>query len=310
MDCSTIIVSYNTFSFTRDAVASVLETAAELDHEVIVVDNNSPDRSADRLREAFPESTHPNVHILFNPDNAGFSRANNQGAAIARGDVLFFLNPDTLVHGTALADLCTFLREHPEAGAVGPHVMNEDGTDQASVASFTTPFRLVRHYLPFLALFASQLRRDDHHPTATQPVDIVKGCALAMRRDVFDRVGGWDESYFMYSEERELCFATRRAGYTNYFVHHAHITHFGGVSSRSQYVEQMLIQQRSALNYLRRHHSTPTLILNRMLGILGYGSRALLFPVAAALRPAAASDYKLRGKAAQRLFRWFMFEYS
>ena len=310
MDCSTIIVSYNTFDLTREAVATALAAAGGLAHEVIVVDNNSPDDSAARLRAAFPEATHPTVHVVANAENAGFGKANNQGAALARGNVLFFLNPDTVVHGQAIGTLYAFLTAHPDAGAVGPRVFNPDGTDQLSTSSFLTARRILAHHLPVGSLLRGKDRRQDAIPTTTQSVDIVKGCALALRRAAFDAAGGWDESFFMYSEEAALCLALREAGFTNYYVREAEITHYGGVSTWDNYAEQQVVQQRSALQFLRRHHSAGLVAFYRITGVLGFGLRAALFPLLTRLRPHNASDYRRRGQAASALFRWFLHPHS
>ena len=310
MDCSTIIVSYNTFALTRAAVETALAAADGLAHEVIVVDNHSPDDSAARLRTAFPATEHPNIHILANTENAGFSKANNQGAARAQGTVLFFLNPDTLAHGQTVRTLFDFLTSHPEAGAAGPHVLNADGTDQPSTASFMTVRGILRHHLPVGSLLRGKDRRQDVIPSTTQPVDIVNGCALALRREAFDAVGGWDTSYFMYAEEAELCYALRQAGYTNYFVREAQITHYGGASTEDRYAAQQIVQQRSALQFLRRHHGRWFVGWYRLTGVLGFGFRALLFPLLRRLRPQHAAAYRRRGQAATTLFRWFLFDFS
>ncbi len=307
MDCSTIIVSYNTFDLTRAAVEAALAAAGDLAHEVIVVDNDSPDDSAARLRAAFPEAENPRVHIIANTENAGFSKANNQGAARAQGTVLFFLNPDTLAHNHAIRTLYDFLTTHPDAGAIGPHVLNADGTDQPSTSSFPTTRRILRHHLPLGSLLRGKDRRDDAIPSTTQPVDIVNGCALALRREAFDAVGGWDASYFMYTEEAELCYALQQAGYTNYFVRAAQITHYGGASTQDTYAAQQLVQQRSALQFLRRHHSRWFVAWYRATGALGFGLRAVLFPLLARLRPERAAAYRKRGQAAAALFGWFFF---
>lgn len=309
MDCSTIIVSYNTFELTRDAVRTALESAPALEHEVIVVDNNSPDQSADLLREAFPIPTHPDVHIIANKENVGFSKANNQGAAQAKGDVLFFLNPDTVVRGNAIQRLVAFLRARPDLGAVGPRVLNPDGSDQASTLPFQTAGSLLHHYLPIGDLLRGADRRTDMIPDASQPVDIVVGCALALRRDAFDEVGGWDESYFMYAEETELCWNLREAGYTNYFLREAEIIHYGGASSRDHYTEQQLLACQSAARFLRRHNRW-LVGLNRLAGFLGFAGRAVAFDVLAWLRPERAEEYRPRREAASVLWRWFLTDYS
>jgi N-acetylglucosaminyl-diphospho-decaprenol L-rhamnosyltransferase len=310
LDCSTIIVSYNTFALTEEAVRSALASGASLHHEVIVVDNASPDDSARQLRESFPEADHPNVHVVASAENLGFARANNVGARRATGRVLFFLNPDTVVRGDAIERLVACLEAHPEAGAVGPRVLEADGSDQSSVRPFCTAGELLRHYIPVLALFRRDARRQDPILKQTQPVDIVCGCALAVRRDAFERVGGWDEAYFMYAEEDELCWALRRAGLVNYFLREAEIVHYGGQSTQHAPADFHVMERRSALQFLRRHGGPGLVALNRVAGAIGFGGRALAFHALARLRPADADGYRRRGEAASALWRWFVFDYS
>jgi GT2 family glycosyltransferase len=310
MHCSTIIVSYNTFPLTEAAVRSALRAADNLEHEIIVIDNASPDGSGARLASAFPRDTFKNIHVIQNESNVGFARANNQGARIAQGDVLFFLNPDTVVRDHAIWILHNFIMTHPEAGAVGPHVVNPDGTDQSSTARFLTAREIIRHHLPITSLLRGQDRRQGPVPETTSRADIVNGCALAIRRDAFDEVGGWDESYFMYAEETELCYSTVRRGYANYFVRESQIVHYGGASSLENYAAQQVVQKRSGLKFLRRHHSPSLVRLNRMAGILGFGGRIVIFGLLSRLRPARRSDYRRRGEAASTVFRWFLREYS
>lgn len=307
MDVSVIIVSYNTYTLTHEAVASAFSATPDLAIEVIVIDNNSPDASAPRLQAAFANSN-LNLTIIENKDNAGFSAANNQGAALAKGRHLFFLNPDTVVHDGAIKAMADFLDQHPKAGAIGPHVLNTDGTNQVSVAYFTNAWRILQHHIPLFNVFGNAA--DTRYPRETKPVEVVKGCAIMIHRDTLEAVGGWDERYFMYSEETELCLALHNAGYTNYFVKEACITHHGGQSSMAYYAEQQVVQQRSALQFLRRHHNLPTRWVHRLSGLIGFGCRALIFPIAAAIRPSQATHYKLRGEAASRLFRWFLTEYA
>lgn len=310
MDCSTIIVSYNTFELTRAAVQSALDSGRTLRHEVIVVDNASPDNSYAKLQKAFPESDYSNVHITAGEKNRGFSAASNEGARRASGCILFFLNPDTFVHDDAIPRLVSLLNERPEIGAVGPRVLNTDGTDQYSVLPFTTIGELIRHRIPLTAILRRDSRRKDPIQAQSGQVDIVKGCALAIRRDVFNMVGGWDESYFMYSEEVELCWSLRSMGFSTYFLREAVITHHGGAATRERYVEHQLMTAQSTLKFLRRHGSPLLLITNRVTGLLGFGARAALFPLLAQLRPLESEEYRLRGRAAAALWRWYLFQYS
>ncbi|MDT0633173.1 glycosyltransferase family 2 protein [Rubrivirga sp. S365] len=300
MDCSTIIVSYDTFDLTREAVRSALEAAPGLRHEVVVVDNDSPDGSAARLRAAFAGDAR--VRVVESGGNVGFAAANNVGAGRSSGRVLFFLNPDTVVHGDAVARLVAYLDGHPEAGAVGPRVLNGDGTDQVSTSPFDTAQSIARH---LLALPAPRPPLD-----RPAPVDVVKGCALALRREVFDAVGGWDERYFMYAEENELCLALARAGRQNAFVPDAVVTHIGGAASAGRYAEQQVVASRSHAAFLRRHGSPALARFHRAGSAVGYGARAVAFRALARLRPARAADYRRRGDAAAAIWTWAVFDYS
>ncbi len=299
LDCSTIIVSYNTFELTRAAVASALDAAGALAHEILVVDNASPDRSAALLTDAFRGDDR--VRVVAQNGNAGFSAANNVGARLARGRVLYFLNPDTVSHGASVETLVRFIDTTPGAGAVGPRVRNADGTDQASVARFDTLWSLLRFYVP--------VRPAAPLPAQTARVDVVIGCALAIAREAFDRVGGWDERYFMYAEEFELCWQLRDAGYASYYVREAEITHLGGQAGLDRYTEQQLINARSGVAFLRRHYPAYVLWANRAGGAAGFAVRDAAFAALARLRPAQAADYRRRGHAARALWTWYALTY-
>ncbi|HET6566600.1 MAG TPA: glycosyltransferase family 2 protein, partial [Rhodothermales bacterium] len=281
-----------------------------LAHEIIVVDNASPDHSAERLRQAFPPADYPDVHVISNEQNVGFARANNQGAAIAKGKVLFFLNPDTVVYGSLIRTLHDFLLTHPAVGAVGPRVLNPDGSDQPSTSRFVTVWGILRHRLPLCTFLYFKDRRDDPIVSKTSAVEIVNGCALAIARATFDVVGGWDETYFMYSEETELCYNLAEKGYVNYYVREAEVLHYGGVSSREHYAQQQVMAARSNITFLRRHHDPALLAFSRITGIVAYGLRIFFFRAKAWFRPEAKTDYDQRRRAAAALFKWFLFEHS
>ena len=302
MDVSTIIVSYNTFALTRDAVRTALTAAPGLRQEVIVVDNDSPDDSGRRLQQAFADDDR--VTVLVTGENAGFAAANNRGAAVADGRVLYFLNPDTVSHADATARLAAYLDARPDAGAVGPRVLNDDGTDQPSTSSFVGVGDLARHYLPFLGA-----RRPGPEGGA-QTVDVVKGCALAVRRDAFDAVGGWDERTFLYAEEDELCWALAEAGYVNVYLPDAVVTHLGGAATSADFERHQVLAYQGSAAFLRRHAPRHVVGLNRALGVIGFGFRSAAFPLLARLRPSDADDYKRRGDAARALCRWFVRDYA
>lgn len=308
MDLSVVIVSYNTFALTREAVETARASGdrARLRHEVIVVDNASPDRSGPRLAETFAHD--PHVTVVCNDGNPGFSAANNQGAALSSGRNLFFLNPDTRTLGDALGTLVAYLDAHPGAGAVGPRVLNADGSDQPSVGFFPTAARLVRHYLPVLDGLRGHSARQDAVLSASAPVEVVNGCALALRRDAFEAVGGWNEGIFMYAEEDELCLHLARAGRAAYFLREAEIVHLGGQSTAERFAEQQVVVQRSYAAFLHQHF--PHLVaLDRLLGTVGFGLRAVVYALWLRRSP---DDPALRQRydAARRLARWYRRSYA
>ncbi|MGA7304962.1 MAG: glycosyltransferase family 2 protein [Rhodothermales bacterium] len=310
MDCSTIVVNYNTWELTVDAVRSALAGAGKLQHEVIVVDNGSTDDSVKQLESAFAAEFKDNVSLIVNEENHGFSKGNNIGASAARGDVLFFLNSDTIVHDSAIEVLYHFVRKRPEAGLVGPLVLNADGTEQASTFAMLTAFRIIRHNIPIWSLILGKDKREDYVPSQTEPVDSLNGCAIAVRREVFERIGRWDESYFMYAEDRELSFAALQHGLVNYFCREASITHYGGASSWKDYHKQQVVALRSALEFLRRHHGRTIRAVFRISGAIGFGLRVPIFGLWERSRPELAEDYRRRKMAAAELFHWFVREFK
>ncbi len=307
MDLSVIIVSYNTFDLTRAAIESVLANTPPPTTEIIVVDNNSPDQSGQKLVDHFDLSAQQNLTIVQLQKNIGFSAGNNVGATRATGRVLLFLNPDTIVLPGALNKL--FLAAMTAGiGAVGPRVYNADKSDQKSVSHFPSFTTMIRHYLPLGALLRKDIRKSVEVPKNNESVDTIKGCAIALRRQVFEEVGGWDESYFLYSEETELCYQIKLLGYVNRFVRDAEIIHFGQASiSKEDYAKQQVVQSRSALQFLQRHSSRSAVMINRVLGSLGFGIRSLVFGLIG--RVGGNDDYKLRAQASRALFKFYTFDY-
>lgn len=296
MDCSTIIVSYNTYALTHEAVRTALRSSSTISHEVIVVDNESPDESEQKLRNAFAADAR--VRIVGSGGNVGFSAANNIGARLATGRVLFFLNPDTVVLDDAVPVLVAFANATPSAGAVGPRVLNPDRSVQRSTMRLPSVRALLHHRFPVLP--PPRLPLD-----APSRVEVIVGCALAIRRDVFDEVGGWDERYFMYSEEKELCRGAAELGRHSYFVPRAQIIHYGGQASLDRYAEQQLLVAQSESAYLERHAGPGLRALARVSGAVGFGGRAALFRLLAWLSPRKRADYSRRASAADKLWRYY-----
>lgn len=283
---SVVLVNYKVPQLTIEAVRSVLASGRRLDGEVevIVLDNASGDDSMERLRTAF--GAEPRVKLLESATNLGFARGNNQAITEARGDYLLLLNPDTLV-GESTLDYClTFLRTHPEAGAVGPRLINQSGamhpeckrgvpTLWHSFCRFTRLYRLAPHSAWLNGYYQGHLSPDE-----VQQVPVLTGAFLMMRRALYQAVGGLDERYFMYGEDIDLCYTIERAGYHNYYLP-TPVLHYKGESEQAvdkvRYEENFYGAMR--LFYLKhqgeswwsRHVTTPlvlaTINLQRRLAL-------------------------------------------
>jgi len=215
-DLSIVIVNWS----TREDLLKCLESLGEFPAQVVVVDNASSDGSAGAVRERFPR-----VELIENRRNAGFARANNQAFARARGRYILLLNPDTVANGDAIRGLVDFMDRTPRAGAAGLQLRFPDGRLQNSYDSFPTfGSELISKHLMRL-LFPGRYPSKRVIPTGPIPVDLVIGACLILRREVVDALGGFDERYFLFMEEADLCFRIWRAGWEIYHLPHHSIIH-------------------------------------------------------------------------------------
>ncbi len=284
---SIIVVNWNTRNLLAGCLASVMETAGDLDPEVWVVDNASSDGSAAMVRERFPQ-----VRLIENVQNIGFARANNQALAQADGRYLLLLNSDTIVKPGALRALVEFMDAHPDAGAVGARLLNADGSLQPSCHPMLTPWREF-----WRLLFLETMRRCATYDMARWDVDtprqveVIKGACLMVRREALDQVGQLDEGYFMYTEEVDLCYRLAQAGWKLYWVPQAQVVHYDGQSAK-QVAERMYVQlYRSKVQFYRKFGGERQARLFKRLVRLAYGPRIGVAMLAApfSLRLAAAS---------------------
>lgn len=245
------IVNYNTRDHLRECLTTV---AAAGTAEVVVVDNGSTDGSADMVRAEFPGVT---LHVAH--ANPGYGGGANRAVARCRAEHVLLLNSDTRLRPGALAALAAYMDEHPRVGVVGPRLLNPDGTLQPSCFPFPTPLApaLQRHPLDGLLALVPALRERRlgtwSHDRARR-VPWVLGAAMLLRRAAFEAAGGFDEGFFLYFEEVDLCYRLRAAGWETHFVPATEVTHVGRVST-SQYRPATLAQScRSAELFYRRHY--------------------------------------------------------
>ena len=240
LDLSICIVNWNTEAVLEGCLRSVYQQTRGISYEIFVVDNASKDGSVEMVRTLFPS-----VHLIVNLENRGFAAANNQVIPLAKGRYILFLNPDTLIHDGAPNTMIQFMERHPEAGAVGCKLLNEDGSVQPSIRRFPS-FSValiestILRRVPFLRRKIKDFKLEGFSFDKAEEVDAVCGAALLVRKDVLDGVGLMDEAYFMFIEEMDLCHRIKAKGHKVYFAPEAHITHLGG-ESRNQTTEGLMI---------------------------------------------------------------------
>ena len=249
---SIIIVSWNTCDLLRRCLTSIEAQRGNLEVEVIVVDNQSHDGTPEMIRAEFPQ-----VILIEAKANLGFSVGNNVGLAQARGEWLMLLNPDTEVVGDALPTLVRFLQEHPAVGLVGPDIFYADGSRQPTRHRFPSPFTLFvtsTPLYPFLACYLHHYYMTDKPVDEPQAVDWLSGAALLLRREVYERVGGLDERFFMYFEETDWQRRIKAAGWSICFVPSATIHHDEDASSSQVVALRHIRFNRSRIRYASKWH--------------------------------------------------------
>ncbi|MCX6023911.1 MAG: glycosyltransferase family 2 protein [Chloroflexi bacterium] len=259
IDVSVVIVSWNVQGLLRRCLASAIaERRAGLTVEIIVVDNASHDGSAELVASGYPDVT-----LIANQDNRGVGRGCNQGIAAARGRTVLLLNPDAELRPGSLAAMLAHLDAHPETAAVGPQLLNDDGTVQPSRRRFPTlaglflMSTLIEYRLPNLPLFRGFYcaDRSDSEP---QPVDWLVGACLLLRRTALEQIGGLDERFFMYFEETDWFQRAADAGWTAAYLPGAAAVHAGGRSSAQDLPLRHIRFNASRLQYAEKHFGALT----------------------------------------------------
>lgn len=284
VDLSIIIVSWNVADILHDCLSSLY--ASDLGGrtvEVIVVDSASTDRTVAMLRADFPQVT-----VLAQTENLGYTRCNNIGLRAATGRHLLLLNPDTLILDDALAQLSAYLDANPLVGLVGPHTLNDDRqTTQSTRRRFPTR-RLAFFEGTWLEPIAPAgwlraYRVEEHDDRATFPVDWMQGSCLMARREVYDQIGGLDEGFVMFYEELDWCKRAKDAGWGVVYVGAAQIVHLGGRSTDQASARKHIYFNESKLRYFHKVYGAAFAGFLRAVLLVGYGWQLALEWVKGAL---------------------------
>lgn len=290
---SIIVVNFNTRALLGDCLAS-LRGQDNVEAEVLVIDNHSSDGSPDLVRREYHE-----VRLIENPENLGFSKANNIGLRAAAGGYILLLNSDTVVRPNALRAMVEFMDAHPEAGAVTCRLLNADGTLQACVSRRPGPHMLflrlfgfsrlvsgerARHFLARClgSLLGSTIRSYLAPYQADQlPVEVenISGACLMLRRQAVEQVGLLDERFFMYFEDMDYCIRLRKAGWKLFYVPTGEIVHLVGRSSGGRMRDYSLHSYQSLFYFYKKHYPGYDLFLVRAIVFIASCARWLHFRI-------------------------------
>lgn len=253
---SVIIVNYNVQHFLEQCLYSVRKAAQRVETEIFVVDNNSVDGSVQMVREKFPE-----VHLISNPDNLGFSKANNQAMRIARGEYVLLLNPDTVVEEETFEKTVRFMDEHPDAGGLGVKMLDGKGNFlPESKRGLPTPAVAFYKIFGLSRIFPKSKTFGRYHlgfldKEKTHSIEILSGAFMLMRKAALDKVGLLDEDFFMYGEDIDLSYRLILGGYKNYYFPETRIIHYKGESTKKSSVNYVFVFYNAMVIFAKKHFS-------------------------------------------------------
>ena len=253
MKLSIVIVNYNVKYFLEQALTTVEKSRVGIASEVFVVDNNSVDDSVQMVADQFPE-----VHLIQNKNNPGFSIANNQAIKLAKGEYVLLLNPDTVIEEDTLSKCLQFLDDHPDAGALGVKMIDGSGKFlPESKRGFPDPYVAFTKVSGLSRLFPRSKRFNQYHlgyldKEKTWEVDVLSGAFMMIRKSVLDEIGLLDEQFFMYGEDIDLSYRIQKAGNKNYYFADTQIIHYKGESTK-----------KGSLNYVKAFYNAMILFANK-----------------------------------------------
>lgn len=246
---SIILVNYNGADVVLDCLRSLAQFLHTIPHETIVVDNASQDGSPDLIAQQFPW-----VKLIRQGENRGFGAGNNAGAKVAQGNFLLLLNTDTCLTCDLLPPLVQAMADHPDVGIIGPKLLNLDGSLQLSTAwaiSVMGEYKTLRQHKDY----AQADRRSplDAKFAHAHTVDVVVGAAFFIRKALFDTLNGFDETFFMYCEESDLCQRAQYLGWKVLYLPEVTVIHHRGYSTNKQSALMAIAYRRSQLYYYQKH---------------------------------------------------------
>ncbi len=261
IDLSIIIINYNVKEFLLNLLDSLRKAVKNISTEIIIVDNASDDGSVEILREKFS-----NIKLIANKKNVGFGSANNQALQIAKGKYFLLINPDAIVREDTLIKMLEFFDKTPQVGIAGCKVLNPDGSLQlACRRGFPGPWTSFTKVMGLSKLFPKSRLFARYNLTfldenQTYEVDAISGAFMMMRKEVYEKIGGFDQQFFMYGEDLDLCYRAQKSGYKVYYVHYTEIIHYKGESTKRSSLDETKIFYDAMHLFVRKHFSSSFIV--------------------------------------------------
>ena len=275
MKLSVVIVNYNVKHFLEQCLNSLEQAAIDIDHEVIVVDNASTDGSTEYITSRFP-----NIKWMACRENNGFSKGNNIAIAQAKGEYILLLNPDTIVTKEAIEGCVEFMETHADAGACGVYMQRTDGTfAPESRRALPTPYVAFCKMSGLSSLFPKSRKFGRYYmqylnKEEINPIEIISGAYMMLRRSTIEKTGTLDESFFMYGEDIDLSYRILKEGYSNYYLPYR-ILHYKGESTNKSTYRYVHTFYRAMQLFFKKHYSHYSLLVSLPINIAIW-TRAML----------------------------------
>ena len=266
MMLSIIIVNYNVKYFLHQCLKSIHVATKNIQLEILVVDNNSVDNSVDMLKNEFPD-----IKLILNKENIGFSRANNQAIQQAQGKYILLLNPDTIIQEDTLHKCVEFLENNITTGSLGVKMINGNGEFlPESKRSLPNPMSAFYKIFGLSTLFPKSKKFGQYHlnylnNNNTHEIDVVSGAFFMTRKKILDEIGMLDESFFMYGEDIDLSYRIQKAGYKNIYFPDTSIIHYKGESTKKTSLNYIVMFYKAMIIFVKKHYSrkkaTPLIVI-------------------------------------------------
>ncbi|NOX38767.1 MAG: glycosyltransferase [Calditrichaeota bacterium] len=267
---SVVIVNYNVKEYLEQALISLQRALKTIPHEIFVVDNASVDGSVAYIRKRFPQ-----VKLIESPVNLGFARANNLALKQVQGEYVVIINPDTVVQEDTFTQLLAFFEAHPDASAATCKIINPDGTFSVDCRhSIPTPMIAFWKVVGLSRLFPrsrifGQYNLTYLNPDETYTVPAISGSFMMIKKSVLDEVGYFDEQFFMYCEDIDLCHRINQAGHKIYYVPTTQIIHYKGESTKKNNIDYVITFNKALYQFFRKYYAHRTVFFVRWLIVLG-----------------------------------------